>query len=442
MLNLLQVGVLHPQKGQEISIGVISRLIKNGIEARLTLIGDGEDLDRLKKISERLKVIDKIQFEGYKPNTKLEKYYKNCDLVLLPSINETFSAVPLEALKYGKISVVSNDSGNSEILSDFCIFTGRNVNDFYIAVIAYSKDRPEYINKAKLGYEFIRNNLTWDKYAQKFVDLFKEDVPSTVYDQKYFEVHHNNPKTRDLYNERQTRIERGIDFLEIKKDQKILDLGSGNGEVSEKIVDKGARVWGIDYSLEAVNLSKGLKLSNAKFEVGRISSLPYKNDFFDSIICLDVFEHVYPSELKKALKEIKRVLKPGGKLVVATAPNAFYLFPAEFIAKLFMGIKRFESDEYHINIFNYFSFKKLFDKYKGTKFITLTNDGHNYFSSRIAKSKKIPDYIKVSAKILDLFFENKISEYIILNSPLKILFAHDLWAVIQLEKNGKRDKSY
>lgn len=432
-LKLLQVGVLHPQKGQRVAIEVVKLILDKGLKTELTFVGDGPDKKELENYTKKLGVSRNVKFAGYVPSKKVISYYKKSDLILLPSIGETFSSVPLEALKVGKISILTDDSGAKELLDGICLFSKPESESFYIAVLDFLKNRKKYEERSAGFLKIMKEELNWEKYATKFVEVVMSQVPPEVYDKKYFTTHLINPKTRELFVERQTRIGRGIKLLDIKKNKKILDLGCGNGEVSEKMEKLGAKVYGIDYSKDAISMAKKMGLK-AQFKTGKISDLPYPDNFFDGVISLDVFEHVYPVELSAALTEIKRVTKDGGRIVVATAPNSFYLGPVEFFAKLFMGIKNFESNEYHINIFNYFRFKRLFKDFRGKKQVFMTNDGHSYFYSRIVKNRKMPNWIKTTARFVDWVFENPISERIIFSTPLQIFLAHDLWVKIDIRK--------
>ena len=53
-------------------------------------------------------------------------------------------------------------------------------------------------------------------------------------------------------------------------------------------------------------------------------TLPFPSDYFDRVLMFDVVEHLFPWELQQALVDIGRVLKPGGRLVIHTAPNRWY----------------------------------------------------------------------------------------------------------------------
>ena len=52
--------------------------------------------------------------------------------------------------------------------------------------------------------------------------------------------------------------------------------------------------------------------------------LPFAAGSFDRVLMLDIVEHLYPDELRIALQEVFRVLRPGGRVVVHTAPNVWY----------------------------------------------------------------------------------------------------------------------
>jgi len=102
-----------------------------------------------------------------------------------------------------------------------------------------------------------------------------------------------------------------------KKSDKILDLACGYGRLTIPLAKAGYDIIGIDLAqnliLEAKFQAKkqGLKI---RFDVGSMTRLPYKPEFFDKIFCLWYsFDHLLTkSEQVKALNEMYRVLKFGG----------------------------------------------------------------------------------------------------------------------------------
>ncbi len=95
----------------------------------------------------------------------------------------------------------------------------------------------------------------------------------------------------------------------------IIDIGSGISPISP--VEK--KTIFIDLEKEAVNY---LRRKNLRAEVGNITNLMLKSDSVDVIFCSEVLEHV--PDYKKALSEIKRVLKSGGCAIITVPVHQYY----------------------------------------------------------------------------------------------------------------------
>ncbi|MDO8538554.1 MAG: class I SAM-dependent methyltransferase [archaeon] len=98
----------------------------------------------------------------------------------------------------------------------------------------------------------------------------------------------------------------------------FLDAGCGIGRNSVKLSKKGAIVTGIDISSEMVKQAK-LRLKEkklkAKFKIGSLEKLPFKDKLFDIIISSSVIDHI--KDLSNVFSEFSRTLKPSGILVIA-----------------------------------------------------------------------------------------------------------------------------
>ena len=105
-----------------------------------------------------------------------------------------------------------------------------------------------------------------------------------------------------------------IDFYIRRKGLKILDAGSGTGLLASKLKALG-NVYAVDIHPEAVKYAKKRKI---KVQKASITRLPFKNDYFDLVTCIDVLYHQRVND-RKALTEIIRVLKPGGLLIIRVA---------------------------------------------------------------------------------------------------------------------------
>lgn len=98
---------------------------------------------------------------------------------------------------------------------------------------------------------------------------------------------------------------------------RILDLGCGTGELINQLAGKYEEVYGVDSSESGLNeaVRKGYRIAKIDFDN---EILPFADNWFDTVVSLDVIEHVYdPLSL---IRELTRVLRPDGELIIST-PN-------------------------------------------------------------------------------------------------------------------------
>jgi ubiquinone/menaquinone biosynthesis C-methylase UbiE len=114
-----------------------------------------------------------------------------------------------------------------------------------------------------------------------------------------------------------------ISLLELKEDDRILDLGCGTGVLTRMIADrlnpeKGGLSMGIDAAAGMIGIARKKREAPAcRFEIAAAEDLPFEDASFDSIVSSLFFHHVPLDLKKKALSEAFRVIRPGGKLIIA-----------------------------------------------------------------------------------------------------------------------------
>jgi 2-polyprenyl-6-hydroxyphenyl methylase/3-demethylubiquinone-9 3-methyltransferase len=99
----------------------------------------------------------------------------------------------------------------------------------------------------------------------------------------------------------------------------VLDLGCAGGFMAEAMTNKGAKVTGIDPAAQAIAAATARAEQmdqTIQYNVGVGENLPYPDDHFDAVVCVDVLEHV--ADLNKVLTEVARVLKSGGLFLYDT----------------------------------------------------------------------------------------------------------------------------
>jgi 2-polyprenyl-3-methyl-5-hydroxy-6-metoxy-1,4-benzoquinol methylase len=135
--------------------------------------------------------------------------------------------------------------------------------------------------------------------------------------------------------------------LELKK---VLELGSGNGELAKTLKTKVQNLTCSDNSPRYVKSLKkaGLKTLQADFN----QPLPFNSNQFDLVISLEVIEHLYEAE--NFLLEINRVLRSKGQLIISTPNIAWWGY------RLFMLLGQPPKKEgYHLRFFTHNTFIKL-----------------------------------------------------------------------------------
>lgn len=132
----------------------------------------------------------------------------------------------------------------------------------------------------------------------------------------------------------------------IQENDVVLDIACGVGYGTYLMSQTGAKVIGNDYDKDTIELAKRA-YPNLDFGVANALDLPYEDNSFDVVITFETIEHVDDGD--KFLREMHRVLKPGGVFICSTPNVSFTSHPPYHIK------------EYEINEF-FFLVKKYFDE--------------------------------------------------------------------------------
>jgi len=123
------------------------------------------------------------------------------------------------------------------------------------------------------------------------------------------------------------RLDWTVETLHVKKDDHILEIGFGPGVAIQQIsaIATDGFVAGVDLSRVMVRQAirrnrKAIRDGRVEIQRGSVNDLPYGDDRFDKVFAINSFHH-WTQPQGPNLKEIWRVLKPGGKIFITEQPH-------------------------------------------------------------------------------------------------------------------------
>ena len=177
--KLLYVGHLLPYKGFDTLIDAAKRLSADGVEFTLDLTIAREDwpdgFDRFERdvmaagLSSRIRVLGKVPLE------RVNELYASADVLVYPSLCESFGFPMIEAMRFG-VPIVSVDTAvNRELAQDAALYYAPfDAPAAAQAIARLARDPSERARLAENGRSLAGTHLDWDRYAAACVQLFSD----------------------------------------------------------------------------------------------------------------------------------------------------------------------------------------------------------------------------------------------------------------------------
>ena len=206
----------------------------------------------------------------------------------------------------------------------------------------------------------------------------------------YYDLNWSDEKKRNTnigWGYEQRRIHSTIfDFLNIKENDLVLEIGCGKGDLTEKLSAHYRKYTAFDISSMGVKKTRERIHVNCNSEifVGDATKIPFNANQFDVVIFSEVLEHIINQEM--CMHEIYRVLKPNG-LLILTTPNSGGIY--RFTQKLLCYLRKvpfkyssqiidnpLSSSELEQLLVPYFSIKKKKGLVYTLSFLQILNSRH------------------------------------------------------------------
>ena len=134
--------------------------------------------------------------------------------------------------------------------------------------------------------------------------------------------------------------------------ERILDVGCGSGVFASRMAELGAQVTAVDSNPEVVNYgTRHFARDGLEFRRGLLDELGFADGSYDAATCLEVVEHVFAAQADKLFCDLRRIVRPGGRLLMTT-PNYRGLWPMVEWASDRFGSNHVMREGRHINFYH------------------------------------------------------------------------------------------
>lgn len=367
-IKLLLVALLTPIKGIPYLLKVLNQIREQRQDFVLDIVGDGPNRNEYEELARKLGLAKTVRFHGLKPKGKVAQFMRNCDFFVMPSLQETFGVVYIEAMACGKPVIATSTGGPEEIVNKEVgiLVPPCDVKALKKAIeymldnyASYSSERIAGYARERFSYATVGKLL--DKVYESTLSLKNNTISSKNHmeDMPYMKKRHEKGiETLEAYTDYLTRsgyawekgtsilprenwdsLERYLEYLrhlaeymfaeEFVGNKSVLEIGCGTGFGASHLSKVASSIVATDIWQAGISLCQSQYSgdSNLTFIVADGGKLPFKSEQFDVAISFHVIEHIEPKMVLNYLIEIKRVLKKGGRFVVSTPNSRIRLLP-------------------------------------------------------------------------------------------------------------------
>lgn len=177
--TILTVARLSAQKSIDTLIDALGLVRARGVNARLTIVGDGDQRAVLEQQARALNLHSHVEFCGARAQTELPRYYAGCDVFVLPSIREGMGLVLAEALLCGAPVIAVNSGGVTDIVRDGetgLLVPPRDAAALTAALESIRNDRALAERLATNGGAWVRARFAPERVAAQFLEVYRQSL--------------------------------------------------------------------------------------------------------------------------------------------------------------------------------------------------------------------------------------------------------------------------
>ena len=170
---VLYLGRLTIQKGPDYFIYAAKKVLEKYKNVIFVVAGSGDMEKFLINKTAELGISDHVLFTGFLRGEDLFKAYKMADLYVMPSVSEPFGITPLESMMTGTPTIISKQSGVSEILTHCLKVDFWDVNEMSNKIICALKYKELHETLKENGFKEVQK-IKWENSADKTLGVYNE----------------------------------------------------------------------------------------------------------------------------------------------------------------------------------------------------------------------------------------------------------------------------
>ena len=176
--KILFVGRLHPVKGTQYFLGAMKIVHQELPEAKLVLVGDGEEREHLETLTDNLGIRECVEFAGRVPHERVQDYMNQAEVFVLPSLSEGFPVTILEAMACGLPVVATRVGGLPDVIEDGVngyLVKAKEPSEIAEALLKLLLDEQLWETISKTNKQKI-NEYSWERVALALEKIYQGSI--------------------------------------------------------------------------------------------------------------------------------------------------------------------------------------------------------------------------------------------------------------------------
>jgi len=174
---ILSVSYLIRRKGLDINVKAVSKLVKKYQNLKYVVIGAGPEMSSLRRLTHDLNLDRQVEFIGQLSHDKVMEYLDIADVFSLPSWNEAFGVVYIEAMMHGKPIIACHGEGIEDVIENNItglLVKPKDVESLIEAIDSLLENPQKAQEIGERAKRLVLENYTWEKNAQSNIKIYEE----------------------------------------------------------------------------------------------------------------------------------------------------------------------------------------------------------------------------------------------------------------------------